>query len=48
MTGIGATKTLVEWSQDYTLLKISDDSIREFLPQSMGMRDTFIDVKVSD
>jgi len=36
MTGIGATKTLVEWSQDYTLLKISDDSIRG-IPSAPGM-----------
>jgi len=36
MTGIGATKTLVEWSQGYTLLKISDDSIRG-IPSGPGM-----------
>ena len=36
MTGIGATKTLVEWSQNYTLLKISDNSIRG-IPNSPGM-----------
>ena len=36
LTGIGATKTLVEWSQTYTLLKISDDSIRG-IPSSPGM-----------
>ncbi len=36
MTGIGATKTLVEWSQGYSLLKISDDSIRG-IPSGPGM-----------
>jgi hypothetical protein len=36
MTGIGSTKTLVEWSQGYSLLKISDDSIRG-IPSGPGM-----------